>query len=305
MTYDDDAYDDDVYDDDPHWYMHRRAARPREVVGGIKAKSRRGDIGDTWWSRRFLDVIDRSDTGARLARGRSYARRGQVVEMSVSRGEIRAEVQGSRREPYVVRIGIAPLSDVQWKLAQWAMAKRAVFVAKLLAGDMPHEIEEAFADGEGSLFPRTPGAITSRCSCPDDWNPCKHAAAVFYLFAEALDEDPFLAFAWRGRTREDILGALRERRGDPKAVQPSEVVELPSLEGGRLSDHLDDFWDAGPLLESVVVHPVKAEAPASVLAQFGSVGVRVGDRDLSELLASLYEGICVRIADEATQPDGP
>ena len=47
------------------------------------------------------------------------------------------------------------------------------------------------------------------CSCPDWGVPCKHLSAVLYLLAEAFDDDPFLVLAWRGREREELLGALR------------------------------------------------------------------------------------------------
>lgn len=32
---------------------------PRDVDGGLEARSRRGDIGEKWWSRKFVDVLDR------------------------------------------------------------------------------------------------------------------------------------------------------------------------------------------------------------------------------------------------------
>ena len=31
---------------------------PIAVEGGIKAKSKRGAIGEQWWSRRFIAVLD-------------------------------------------------------------------------------------------------------------------------------------------------------------------------------------------------------------------------------------------------------
>jgi hypothetical protein len=60
-----------------------------------------------------------------------------------------------------------------------------------------------------------PGELRPRCSCPDWADPCKHAAAVAYLVADVLDDDPFALFLLRGRERDDLLAAVRaERRGD-------------------------------------------------------------------------------------------
>ena len=36
------------------------SARPIPVDGGIRAKSKRGAIGEQWWSRRFIAVLNPS-----------------------------------------------------------------------------------------------------------------------------------------------------------------------------------------------------------------------------------------------------
>jgi hypothetical protein len=57
-----------------------------------------------------------------------------------------------------------------------------------------------------------PGELQPRCSCPDWADPCKHAAAVCYLVAGALDADPFSLLLLRGRRRDEVLAGLRARR---------------------------------------------------------------------------------------------
>ncbi|HEY4724423.1 MAG TPA: hypothetical protein VIJ13_00375, partial [Actinomycetota bacterium] len=61
------------------WYPP--PSRPRPVEGGLKARSRRGAIGETWWSRRFIDLLESFRLGGRLDRGRRYARAGQVLDL--------------------------------------------------------------------------------------------------------------------------------------------------------------------------------------------------------------------------------
>ncbi|MCG3155005.1 MAG: hypothetical protein DKINENOH_01603 [bacterium] len=62
---------------DYYWY---RPARPKAVKDGIKTKSRGGSIGKTWWSKRWIGVLESFNMGARLGRGRSYARRGRAFK---------------------------------------------------------------------------------------------------------------------------------------------------------------------------------------------------------------------------------
>src|SRR5262249_28452892 len=148
-----------------------------QARGGIKAQSQRGAFGTSWWARRWLDVLEGFDLGARLGRGRSYARRGQVLSIDVAPGEVRSRVQGSRPKPYDVRIGVKQLTARQWDKVVAALSKQALFTAKLLAGEMPQDVEEVFRAAGLSLFPEEGGDLTTSCSCPDWSNPCKHVAA--------------------------------------------------------------------------------------------------------------------------------
>ena len=88
-----------------NWYPP--PSRPRAVDGGLKARSTRGAIAQTWWSQRFVEVLEDIGMGSRLQRGRNYARSGQVISLDVGPGLVTAQVQGSRARPYRVRIGIA------------------------------------------------------------------------------------------------------------------------------------------------------------------------------------------------------
>jgi uncharacterized Zn finger protein len=271
--------------DDWTWRRLPPSGGPRAVDGGLRARSRRGDIGETWWSRRFVAILESFGFGSRLERGRHYARRGQVMDLDVRRGVVEARVQGSRVRPYRVRLGVEPIAERDWARVERALAARALFAAKLLAGEMPRDIEETFAACGLSLFPRSTAELASSCTCPDLANPCKHVAAAFYLLAEAFDRDPFLVLAWRGRTREELLarlGAIRQQRGGASPA-PAEAAPDP---GPALADALDRFWVAGPELEAVRIRPWAAEAPDAPLRRLGAVGLTVRGADLADLLAA-------------------
>ena len=111
-----DGFDDDVGGAGYLWdggdlYVPKA---PIKVEGGLAARSKRGVIGETWWSRRFLDAVEPYLVGGRSGRGRNYARRGQVVELAIAPGLISAKVQGTRRVPYRVRIAMPVATADQW-----------------------------------------------------------------------------------------------------------------------------------------------------------------------------------------------
>ncbi len=298
------------------WADWPPASRPRRVEGGIKARSKRGAIGEQWWSRRFIAVLESYGMSGRLARGRSYARAGQVLDFELSQGKVTARVQGSRVRPYQVRIGVLPLTTAQWRVVQERLAGQALFRAKLLAGEMPREIEEVFADCGTPLFPASPGDLDMRCSCPDWEVPCKHLAAVCYVLAEEFDRDPFAMLAWRGRGRDELLAALRriqvQGRGSPSArgelTGPAGSAPGTTRRAGQLSldvpgpslaEGLDSFWSPGlspARLRGLATAPDPG-APDLLLRMFPPPPVQVRGKDLAEVLAPAYRRLAAADPD--------
>lgn len=190
--------------DDP--WQKFPASKPLAVEGGIVTSKARGAMASSWWSKRFTDVLESYGLGGRMTRGKSYARKGQVLTLDLAAGMIIAQVQGSRRVPYAVTIRIKPPSETQWAKLADLLRARAGYAATMLAGEIPTDLEAVFADAGVSLFPSAWRDLRATCSCPDWGDPCKHQAAVLYVFADRLDADPWQLLEWHGRTRDDILG---------------------------------------------------------------------------------------------------
>ena len=268
---------------------------------GIRARSRRGAIGDRWWSQRFIGILESFELGGRLARGRNYARRGQVVELVVETGAVRARVQGSRPTPYAVSIRLKALPAKDWARVEATLVGRAVFLAKLLAGEMPTDIEEAFADCRLSLFPTTAGDLKTSCTCPDWSNPCKHIAATYYLLAEAFDDDPFLIMAWRGRSRDVLLARLLGREPGRAGPQDREVWTAPAVPVPDLADCLASFYDnPGPLPQPIAAQP--GSHPDDVLLELDDPPVDIRGHSLTELLRPAYPAMSDAARRRITSP---
>src|SRR5215213_6922577 len=174
------ADDGEPDEDEPFWRV-APPARPRPVRGGIQINATRGPVARTWWSARFLAVLEAAGVGGRLARGRTYARKGQTVSLRVDAGAATARVQGSAPRPYRVRIGVPTLDKAQWTAVLDALAADASLTAAMLAGELPREVEDVVAAQGVDLFPSGRRDLAMDCTCPDATVPCKHLAAVFYL----------------------------------------------------------------------------------------------------------------------------
>jgi uncharacterized Zn finger protein len=147
------------------------------------------------------------------------------------------------------------------------MSEQAIFAAKLLAGEMPQEIEEAFAAANVALFPDSSDDLETSCSCPDFANPCKHIAAVYFLLGERFDEDPFLIFELRGRSKQQIIAALRARRAE--ATEPVGVTVAPVEPVTALADQLGSFDAPGTGLSDLTPHIAAPEVETALLRRYG------------------------------------
>jgi len=260
---------------------------PLPAVVGLPA----GEHGQTWWSRRFLELLESFGVGSRLERGRSYARGGQVTELEVEPGIVLAKVQGTRYTPYRVRIRAKLLSEHQWRRAERAMAAQALPLAQLLAGTMPPDIEEVLSRCKLTLFPASYGDLKASCDCPDAENPCKHIAAVYYLLAERFDADPFLIFTWRGRTQDELLDGLRARRGRSRTgSSPSSPSAAPPG-----ADTARSFWRCGAELGDLRISPLAGEAPDALLRRLGPAPIEAARTNVADALAGMY----ARLAEAA------
>lgn len=269
-------------------------SRPRAAKGGIKAQSKRGSFGESWWAKRWIGVLESFQIGARLDRGRSYARRGQVLSITIDKGVVKAKVQGSRPSPYNVTIKLTVLSAADWKMLAVALSQQALFSAKLLAGEMPQDIEQAFTDVGLSLFPRKIEDLITECSCPDWSNPCKHIAAVYYLLGEEFDRNPFVLFTLRGMNREELVklldgGVSKPQRGKKSAHpvandQPSATAIPPE----PLVPDLTAFWNGGDIPEDLFGEVQVPPTPAALVKRLGNFPFWRAEEKFLTAIESVY-----------------
>ena len=275
-----------------------KPTKPKEAKDGLKARSQRGAFAKNWWAQRWIAALERLVDSGRLTRGRSYARKGQVLSIEETKDGIIARVQGSRRSPYKVKIQIASLSDTQWETVIDTLAEQALFTAQLLAGDMPQEIESAFEAANTHLFPSRRDDLKTECSCPDYSNPCKHIAATHYILGERFDEDPFLIFRLRGRTQEQVMAALRQRRAGVSETAEDEVEEQEAAL--PLEEQIAHYWEFAAPQEgfSVSIHSPAIEMP--LLKRLGEAGFAPAP-GMESLLRGAYETISQKAVEAAYQ----
>jgi len=236
----------------PQQWHETKYQKPRAAHGGIKARTLRGrSFALHWWSRRWMEILEQCIDPTRLTRGKSYARKGQVLSIDIEPGLVSALVQGTRKSPYQIKLGFETVSPEARELLVFRFREHASFAAKLLSGEMPEEMEDAFGEAGVPLFPNRRRIMTFKCTCPEDDIPCKHIIAVLLLLAEVFDDDPFLLLKLRGFDRDSMISLLSSevpsdtedyRQGNLFGV-PDEAANSPEVEGGSENETQEFFED--------------------------------------------------------------
>ncbi len=257
------------------------------VKGGIRAQNPHVGNLRVWWSRRWTEVLENFRLGARLGRGRNYAVSGQVSSLTIRPGFVEAAVQGSDKEPYTSDIRFRAVEGEAKARIIELLRRRPMMIARLLVCDLPDEVE-AFFRAEGCpLFPKREHDLTSRCTCPDYANPCKHLAAVYYLLGEAITKNPLILLELRGISRADLLGEAAEPAGAAAAAPPAEAAaEEPWTREGFYGVPREAFSDYGPALASVT--------PAPLIYRLGPLPFWRGQERFTDTLEHLYARAATR-----------
>lgn len=146
------------YDDDYYGYYEPPPPDPIPnaiwIAGEVRAQSKREAIGTQWWGQQWITAIERVREDGRLDRGKRYARNGSVTDLEIAYGQAFAYVSGSQGRRYHSYVRLKSFTKEEWDAALDALAQQAIYTAKLLAGEMPGDIEAIFDDMGTSLFPR-------------------------------------------------------------------------------------------------------------------------------------------------------
>ncbi|MFO0861375.1 MAG: hypothetical protein U0570_12545 [Phycisphaerales bacterium] len=299
--------------------------KPRRVRGGVKISSTEQVSlwTDSWAAQRWVRLIEQAAPGKRAVDGLEYAALGQTKSFIVESASVLANVQGRAERPYQARFTVEPFTPEQWEKVVGVMTDQAVYAAKLLAGDLPTNIEDVFVPLGLKLFPSEATEIGFTCTCADFqaddrarsakkaageplgpvlW--CKHGACAAYLLAQRLASDPFVMFKLRGLDGQELLERLRHSR----AVANSSKTN-PSVYAGRVPGVSDaapvtfeatrDFWELAPEVQAIetpiepppVSHPLLRRLGPSPLTNAGKSGEAPASFPLVGLLASCYETI--------------
>jgi len=195
-----------------------------------------------------------------VQRGRSYARKGQTVSLTIGVGAVRAAVQGASDDPYSVVITVDITPDARAGLI--AILRRVVETRR---GAIPPHAPPAVVAELAAADLLRGVTIDARCSCPYG-AVCKHCITVAILAGERLDESPAAIANFFGVTAADVAlrGAIAaEDDGPDDAAQAQDTPRFDPRRQARLATSLTAMDATPPSDRDAVVAAAVKILPAS------------------------------------------
>ncbi len=179
--------------------------------------------GRTWWGEQWLRALERVDFSNRLPRGKSYAKNGSVTSIKINGNVIEAKVKGSRPKPYTVNIVVPPFFEKEQKIFFQKIRENPLIISRLLNRELPPELLEIGEKNKIKIFPHSWQDLKMNCNCPDWAVPCKHIAAVIYMVANEIDQNPFIVFKLHNF---DIIEELSKEKIEISSIEKEKIFSF-------------------------------------------------------------------------------
>lgn len=234
----------------------------------------------------------------------------RIKRIEMGPGQITATVLHDRQGECDVSVEMSVWQDEEWASVIGCLSRQALFVAQMLAGDLPDELE-ATLQAEGlALLPAPQETVTAFCSCCQAADArCPHLTVVLRSAGEMLADDPWLLFLLRGRVRQQVLRSLRRKRGQngdrAGAAQAGRTPQIGSVQafsdrhdGQRLDaevrpllEEIHSFWGSSRIQEQFRPHIVRPSAKLVLLRRLGPPAFSHANAEVFDALSAIYRRV--------------
>ena len=178
-----------------------------------------------WWAAVWTEKMARLAQGRRFIEGEAYLEANAIQRCRLENRTIVATMQGFAESPVTVRITLSAFTPDQWQQLIAAIRDPRSLASSLAAGDLPLEVQTAFAKAKLRFMPERGVDLQIQCGCSDWLKPCKHLAAAWLKFGQDFEADPTLLFQLRGLERDPLFALLRGAGPEPARSSAPEVEE--------------------------------------------------------------------------------
>jgi len=185
----------------------------------IQLKAQDGPVGKSWYAQDFVRAMESVAEKKRLARGLDCARNHEASRLVFKPGWIKIGISCSGYTIRDVDFSVTQFRQPEWDRLIETIAADTSLTGALVSGEFSKHFVDELRRVDIDLLPSSAQGFHYYCNCGDHHDPCIHKIAARYFVAEALDENPWVLLYIRGKSRDDVLNAVRR----VKSVQTETV----------------------------------------------------------------------------------
>jgi uncharacterized Zn finger protein len=176
----------------------------------IRLIAQDGPVGKSWYARDFVRAMESVAEKKRLAKGLDCARKKVASRLVFKPGSITIGISCSGYTIREVYYSVTQFKQPEWDTLIATIAADASLTGALVSGEFSEHFVDALRSIGIDLIPSPNNGVHCYCNCGDHHDPCIHKIAARYFIAEALDLDPWVLLYIRGKSRDELIKAVKQ-----------------------------------------------------------------------------------------------
>ncbi len=248
-----------------------------------------------WLPERLQQLFTCVGVADQLEEALPIFRKRKAPELFIVPGSIVSRIAANETQSVKVELRTPCLVDKVWLGVGSSVAANAYIVGKLLAGELPQEIEHAFNAFHVSLFPKDE-EVQITCECAGKGS-CIHLAIFYFAINEKLENDPQFLLGFRGRDRHEFMADIRTARRALAPAADSNKRVLPAVDQSSLPTSPregENFWSQGKAISELSFTIRADELPGQILRRHDPIPLAENIPGLEQVLEEAYNHVANR-----------
>jgi uncharacterized Zn finger protein len=260
----------------------------------MSKKHSTGHENSRWFEAALEQILLRGVSGEDTVAGLELYRRKRVMDFVCTPGSVNARIQdGESDRPLRASFKWPELGEEEWKELLELLSREALFLATLLAGELPPELA-GLPSKKVALMPRSPKEVPFSAERSSRRSTGPYRVALYQKLVETCGRDPFTLFLLRGLGKEELIHELqlaRSRKRPKSSAAPLSGVPAPAKAAYR---EASDFWSVPPEVSSLSFTIRADDLPASLLKRLDPLPLGELESAAEVALEEAYEHVARR-----------
>ena len=214
--------------------------------------------------------------------GEDYATSGAILLISSNNpGIIEAHVSGTQENPYRVTIGFSKINIYVFNQFMQDVVTTLDDLERIKRGDFMFFETKVSRTYNFSFIPFYYKKISADCSCPYEYEYCKHSVAVLCALTQAIDDDPLFYFSLCGIPASHVEKCIQKKE---------DALQADINQANKVSpEFCATFWGTdNTAIKNMERKVIPPQTDAATILKLGKIPVQLNKKYADSFFQEIY-----------------